>query len=80
MHRPVQYDLESLGQHCTRVLDVQYCPKRIKTTLTDCFLLQCCLEPQGQHYIGIFLRNVAQGVLRQHYTGFFSLQYCLEPF
>ena len=31
---------------------VQCCPKRIKTTLKKVFLVQCCLQNQGQHYIG----------------------------
>ena len=31
------------------------------------------------HYIGFFLCNVVSGVLRQHCTGIFPVQCCLEP-
>ena len=34
---PMQYCVESLGQHCTRLLPVECCPKRIKTTLSRIF-------------------------------------------
>ena len=102
----VQCCLEPFGQHCTRFLPVQCCPKSIKTTLNrifpcnvvwtlleniaqdffsyfvQCcpkkiktlkksFLMQCCLQPQGQHYIGFFLWNIFPEVLRQHCKGFF---------
>ena len=35
-------------------------------------LVQCRLEPQGQHYIGFFLCNVVPGVLRKHCHRTFS--------
>ena len=50
---------------------VQCCPKKIKTTLKKVFLVRCCLQPQGHHYIGFFLWNIVPKVLRQHCTGFF---------
>ena len=43
------------------------------------FLVQCCVEPQRQHYIGFPLCNVVPGVLRQYYTGLFLVYCCLEP-
>ena len=39
--------------------------------LSKFFPVQCCLKPLGQHCIELFLCNVVQGVLRQHFTGFF---------
>ena len=37
------------GQHCTRFLPVQCCPKSIKTTTNKTFPVQCFLEALGQH-------------------------------
>ena len=45
----MQCCLEPLGQHCTRLLPAQCCPKSIKTTSNRIFPVQCCLEPPGQH-------------------------------
>ena len=53
---------------------VQCCPKKIKTTRKKIFLVQCCLQPQGQYYIGFFLWNIVPKVLRKHCTGFFPVQ------
>ena len=59
-----------LKQHCRRSCPVQCCPMSIKTTLNRIFLVQCCLEPHGQHYIGFPLCYVVPGVLRQHIQDF----------
>ena len=40
-----------LGQRCTGFLAIQYCLKGIKTTLNRIFLIQYCLELQGEPYI-----------------------------
>ena len=37
----------------------------------DCFPLQCCLEPLGQHAQIFYLFNVVPRALRQLRTGFF---------
>ena len=58
---------------------VQRCPKKIKTTRKNIFLVQCCLQPQGQYYIGFFLWNIVPKVLRKHCTGFFPVQCYLQP-
>ena len=44
----------------------------------DCFPLQCCLEPLGQHAQIFYLFNVVPRALRQLRTGFFPVQCCLE--
>ena len=46
--------LDNMAQVFFQLL-VQCCPKKIKTTLKKIFLVHCCLQPQGQHYIGFFL-------------------------
>ena len=47
------------------------CPKKIKATLKNVFLVHCCLQPQGEHYIGILLWDIVPKVLKEHCTGFF---------
>ena len=57
---------------------VQCCPKKIKTTLKTIFSCAMLSVAQG-HYVGFFLWNIAPKVLRQHCTGFFPVQYYLQP-
>ena len=77
----VQYFLEALGQHCTRFLPMQYCPKSIKTTLNKIFFLFHVVWSQLDSIAqSVYLCNVVPRVLRQHWTGFLSVQCCLESF
>ena len=45
----VKFYLQPLGQHRTRCVSVQCCPKSITTTLNRICPVQCCLEPLGHH-------------------------------
>ena len=73
----MQCCLEPLGQHCTKFLPVQCCPKSIRTTLNRIFFLcnvvWSLLDNIAQ---SLYLRNVVPRVLRQHWTGFFPMQCC----
>ena len=72
--------LEALGQHCTRFLHAQCCPKTIKTTLNRIYswvmFFWRLLSNIAQ---GFYLCNVVPRVLRQHWTGFFSVQHSIAP-
>ena len=67
------------GEHCTRFLHVQCCPKSIKTTLNKIFPVQCCLEALGQHCAMLLPVQCCPRELRQHWTRFFLVQCYLEP-
>ena len=72
--------LEPHGQHCTRFLPVQCCPKSIKTTLNrifSCALLS--LEPQGQHCIGYLTVQCCPRSIKTTLNKIFPVQCCLEP-
>ena len=72
----------SLMDNIPRDVYLQLCkvvPRELRQQGKGFFLVQCCLEPQGQHCIGFFLCNVVQGVLRQHCMGLFPVQCCMEP-
>ena len=69
---PVKCCLEPLGQHCTRILPVQCCPKSIKTKLNgNFFLCNVVWSLLDNNTQGFYLCNVVPRVLRQHWTRFF---------
>ena len=76
---PVQCCLESVGQYCTRLLPVQCCPNSITKILNK--TVSCTMLPRATwtmlHKV-FFLYNVVPRVLRQHLTGLFPVQCCLE--
>ena len=77
---PVLSSLESLGQYYTEFLPAQCCPKGITTFLNRIF--SCEMFPGGSWktlHKFFYLYNVVPKVLRQHWTGFFFVQCCLEP-
>ena len=75
----VQCCLEPFGEYCTRFLPMQYFPKSIKTILSkmfSCNVVRRFLENIAQAF---YLCNVVPRELRQQWTEFFLVQYCLEP-
>ena len=74
--------LDNIGQHCTRLLPVQCCPKNIKTTLNVgqdfflCIIVWSLLDNTAQ---GFYQCNVVSRVLIQHCTVILHVQCCLEP-
>ena len=65
----VQCCLEPLRQHDTRFLHMKCCPKSITKLLKSIFL---CAILCGSS-------RIVRRVLRQHWTRFFPVQYCVEP-
>ena len=59
---------------------MQCCPKSIKTTLNKIFSsAMLCGASWTILHKSFYLCNVVPRVLRQHWTGIFPLQCCLEP-
>ena len=68
----VQCCLEPLGQHYTRFLSVQCCPKSIMTTLHKDFSMSNVVWSLSSNIAhAIYLFNVVPRVLRQHWKWFF---------
>ena len=70
--------LKRFGQHCTRFLPVQYCPKSIKTTLNKIFFVQCCLEPFGQHCTRFLPVQCCPKSIKTTLNKIFHVKCCLE--
>ena len=78
---PVQCCLEPIGQHCTRFLPVQCCPQEYYNfTEQDFFMCNVVWRLLDNIAQGFYLCNVVPKVLRQHWTGFFPVQCCVQDF
>ena len=80
---PVQCCLDPLGQHCTRILHVQCCPKSIEITFNSIFssamLYRASWTTLHKDFTcSFFTYNVVPRVLWKHCTVFFSVQCCLD--
>ena len=72
----MQCCLQSLGQHCTKFLLVQCCPKSIKTTLNRFFLMNIAWILLDNIFQGFYFFIIVPKVLRQHRTRFLLVQCC----
>ena len=75
----MQCCLEPLGQHGIGFLPAQCCSKSIKWKFHRIFLCNVIWSLSDNIAYGFDLRNVVARVLRQHCTGIFLIQSCLEP-
>ena len=77
---PVECCLESLGQHWTGFLVVQYCPKSITTLLNRIFSCEMLSGAScGQHCTGFLPVQYCPKSIKTTLNKIFSVQCCLEP-